>query len=397
LYLFLLISLVILYIKNFNIAIKIPLVVFLSFLLQLTRPEFIFVIICTFIIHLLIQKEKDSNLFYFYLSISIGLIFVILAKILMDFNFFPNTVLAKQGSFDIETFLLQSKRGIFYIGKIFLWYAPISSLIGLTVFLATLKKFFSSRARFSKLESLILSLSISIVLFAVFSGGDWMEAGRFISAPLTLIFILFIKLYESSIYKRARHILVIGFLFIDFLITASYGFGGNQFFYSHKYEPKNFSPSIMEKYNRIHSRDISFIDKIIPYLRDSDKKIVIGSIQAGMVPYYLKKELGNNYYFVDLAGLSTSHIHKCMKDDRFWSKKHLEFDPYQDIKALQDCIGIKFDYISELGGNNWRRLELVKSIGCEEILRDEVTIRKEYPLKRIRSTKQFLAKCKTTD
>lgn len=237
---------------------------------------------------------------------------------------------------------------------------------------------------------LYLSLIVAMVAFAIFAGGDWMEAGRFLTVPISLsVFFGGIALNNNLSAKSLISILLI--LVFDLFLVARTPVGGFPYFKSYEVDVMNYKPSSFEFRNMIHARDIKFIDKTLTELRGEGTKnepIVIASIQAGMVPYYLMTELKETIYFIDLKGLSTQEVFGCRG-----GKGYFNHNPYVDLLELQNCMGIKFDYVYDLDFKDWRRLNHLLDIGCQEVFREELAIDPQVGWKDSLISRQFLVKC----
>ncbi|MCP5346135.1 MAG: hypothetical protein R3F41_00875 [Gammaproteobacteria bacterium] len=358
-------------------------------LLHLTRPEFIFVAVAALTMHSVWSRKPESEALPLILSVVPGIATAIALRFLLGLDFFPNTVFAKQSSPD---FLQQAVSGIKYLGVTF-HYAPVSSLIA-TVSLVWAIILVHSRKLDPRMESffkLAISLVTALVLFAVASGGDWMEEGRFLTAPLFLAFLLGLIALPVHLLDRRIILILLAGLSYDAYSVARYPFGGLPWIRPYAYVAGNFSPSPLEKFNVFHARDLSFVDRTIGYLDQpliGTVPIVTASIQAGMIPYYLKQQLGDRFYFVDLAGLSTAHFRNC-NEKLEWGN-----DAYNNITEIQNCIGLKFDFIYDLDNSTWTRLEALKSVGCREIFREDLIIGARALWKRPLPGRQFLVDCR---
>ena len=365
-----------------------------SGLLTITRPEFIFVgllAIILFNIFIFLKKIKSTHSGTPSLAILIGMSLAFLLRMQLGLEVFPNTVIAKQPDLNLFKNIYL---GLVYYAKTFLL-VPFSSSIALWGFLFVVTKIVKNaideweRPYFLFLLALIIALS----LFALTTGGDWMEAGRFLTTPMFLGAFGGMCLLGIRYSKWLLLLLCAGFSYDAFKISQQ-PYGGFSLFIGHQVEITNFSPSVFENLNAIHSRDLSFVDKAIPVLldtaRESEDKITIASVQAGMVPYYLTKLIGNELLFIDLVGLTTNHVHGC------FDYSDLPYSPYHDINALQECIGIDFDFVYdvEAGDGSWSKLDYLKASGCKEVFREHLEIGPYVPWSAAYISRQFLVDCR---
>ena len=360
----------------------------LSCALTLTRPEFIFVIILAIFLFIIWGTLGFRLRVVSIIPILSGVALAILLRLAAGFDLFPNTVYAKQSDINL---LNDIKGGLHYLIRT-AWLSPVSSLLALFGFLWAMWTVISGKMSedHKYIIKFLLCLTFALSMFPVISGGDWMEAGRFLAVPIILSTFAGFATLSRNVGVTLSLVLVAGLL-LDTFRAASHSWGGIPYLRLYDYSAENYTPSPLEAHNVIHARDLSFIDKALPALQnaaDTSGRIVVASIQAGMVPYYLKNSLGEDFYFVDLVGLSTNHVIPC-RGGIGWG-----YDPYADILSLEQCTGVEFDFVYDLDGHGWSRLKHLLSIGCSEVFREELMIGPFAPWKGILTTRQFLADCR---
>jgi hypothetical protein len=360
----------------------------LSCALTLTRPEFIFVIILAIFLFVIWGAAGFRLRFVSIIPILSGVALAILLRLTAGFDLFPNTVYAKQSDINL---LNDIEDGLSYLISTALL-SPVSSLLAFFGFLWAMWTVISGKMSEDRkyIIKFLLCLTFALSMFPIVSGGDWMEAGRFLAVPILLGSFSGFATLRRNVGITLSLVLVAGLL-LDTFRAASQNWGGIPYFRSYNYSTENYTPSPLEAHNVIHARDLSFIDQALPALQnasDTSGRVVVASIQAGMVPYYLRKSLGEDFYFVDLFGLSTDHVIHC-RGAIGWG-----YDPYANIRSLEQCTGEKFDFVYDLDRHGWPRLERLLSIGCREVFREELMIGPFAPWKGVLTTRQFLADCR---
>lgn len=229
-----------------------------------------------------------------------------------------------------------------------------------------------------------LALAAIIGAFALLAGGDWMEAGRFLAPLYFLVSLSALSLAPAQVRAALGVTLALTATF-DVTRLASAPHGGVPLFARHAYTARHYTPSFVERYSNIHARDLPFIDAFLAALADDHRaRLRIASIQGGMVPYYVKRALGERVVFRDLYGLTSRHTQACLHG---W-----QVEPYAHLDALSACLGERFDYIFDLDDGQWTRLRLLTSQGCVALLRDErrlTSVSWKAPLE----VRQFLVRC----
>jgi hypothetical protein len=253
-------------------------------------------------------------------------------------HFFPLPVSAKSSSFSAE----QATNGLRYIYGLLrspsgleTGITPIG-LFGITAFFCSLFHAYRNIFQYREdTQSLVFTLSIcfslSYISFIVLSGGDWMEAGRFIvpMVPIASVFVV------STIYiyfmSWSKYIVLFGI----FMLTLSTNVNivenqstgvSNLHRESYRKDLKNAltnrkipydTYSWFEKYNKVHARDLVSIQKLSSIIRSHSKSdgLNILSGQMGIVMYHLNKKYRENIEVIDNYNLTTNKISKCAPED----------------------------------------------------------------------------------
>jgi hypothetical protein len=358
-----------------------------AMVLALTRPEFILVITLAVALFALIGLQNLRHHLVLATLILVGAAAGIVLRLLIGLDLFPNPVYAKASDPALSE---DFAAGLKYI----LWtfaQVPSSFICAVAGLIAGVVYCRSQPASAEKtLIKLFLAVSASIFMFAIATGGDWMETGRFVAVPVAL------AIFAGLASLKTRHALLLAVIFVIAMIADTYRvaslyFGGLPFFNRHSYEAENFDVSPLEANNVIHARDIPFIDRAIPVLKQAageDGRVVVASQQAGMVPYYLRREMGERFYFIDLLGLATQHVHAC-RGAESWG-----FDPYARLREVESCIDVEFDFLFDLDFEGWPRLKYMEELGCKEVFREFVVIDNVPSWKDERVIPQFLVDCR---
>ena len=359
----------------------------ISALISLVRPEGFIVILCTtFGVELLRYYSKIPTSFKHIGYTFIGIITAFLFKTMLGLGIFPLPVYAKQ---DIDVFdrLIS---GLSYFRDTFTTF-PILLCVAFVSFLFFSKEMFISKKRFNIEALTAFCIVLATGSFALLAGGDWMENGRFLVVTfLFSVFLGFLLLNNERLRILAAGALVIFSLYSGYLVASS-GYGGVPIFSVQAYHTQNYSPSIWERYSRIHSRDIGFTDRFLDVInKDLRDDIVIGSVQAGFVPYFVILNTPKDVRFVDFVGLSSEDVHSCG-----WGYGGLGgfFGVfYENLENIHEC-GLKLpDYIFDLDNGDFDRMNKLISVGCEEIFKESLNFTAPAWKKHFH-THQFLVQC----
>ena len=173
---------------------------------------------------------------------------------------------------------------------------------------------------------LCLSFLAAYVAFIVFSGGDWMEAGRFVVhlLPVAVLFVpfafrrltrsdvTFVLLLTGVIALHTRAILHVAIKESTGLPAWSRTYDE----YGHAAaEPDPFTFSWFERKNRVHLREIPTIrrldDVVARVTASTDETPLIMSGQMGMVLYHTAKRHYGEIDVIDRAGLADRVFTRC--------------------------------------------------------------------------------------
>jgi len=210
LYLFLLLLYVLFYSNILNAKSLNQLGLFVvAFLLALTRPEGVFIVVCVSLGVTIFKKFKNNELNFSLLAITLGGgACAILARLALGLDFFPNPVYSKQ---DLSIFE-RLNSGVVYFAKTFLDH-PALSIVAFFSLFYLIVKLFTGEQRLLMLRASLVSLVLSAGFFALLSGGDWMESGRFLVPVFS--FAIFGLLIESG--RKFRRLIGAGLLVVSFL------------------------------------------------------------------------------------------------------------------------------------------------------------------------------------
>jgi hypothetical protein len=300
-------------------------------LLLLVRPEMFIVSLLAILIYLFIRQvqarleakkinrqEIRQNMVIFGI-VSLWSVIIMTFRCLYFHKLMPQPVYAKSGMINLHSLF----RGVMYYGLNMIS-PPMIIIFALLCYSGYIfiKQLFSRGGGVKASTAiLVISYCIAYSIFIVFSGGDWMEGGRFI-VPIIPLMILTAAAYADDIKLLANRKVCYGMVVISVLATIFFSTTESRSIYPWQYRRlpaaiiNDHSYALIEKLNYKHLRDILTIkplkkifDAIYLYKK---QKIVILSDQAGMVMYYLGKDSYGRYEFVDLRSLATDNITKLM-------------------------------------------------------------------------------------
>jgi hypothetical protein len=236
---------------------------------------------------------------------------------------FPQPVFAKMGG----SWAVRMERGWAYLAT----YGDWLPLIGHTLGICTLAGMASAAwprrgAGEEYAPRLMVSMSaFSFLAFVFFSGGDWMEAGRFLVPVLPLLILCCLALLERETTRGTGLIpWAAGFIFVFHVYGVLYfahaststfrgriamNFESVERFYEQKL-PETRKYTWVERTARGHLRDIpvcEVLDQVLPVIRKSGPVTVL-SHQAGMIFFHLAQNPFRKVIVIDGAALSTRHL-----------------------------------------------------------------------------------------
>lgn len=210
---------------------------------------------------------------------------------------------------------------------------------------------------------------LSVLSFVVASSGDWMEGGRFLVPiiPLAAYFGC------QAVLAWSRPAFPVVLLLICAVSAAE------AFSFRDKYSTGLALPptggmeefSWFERYNQVHLRDALFLmhaEKVVGEEIVKRGSVVVYSVQAGMVPLYLRQRFGDRFRFVDMRALATDDFLKCPATAHFQSSKSGLLVGYSDYLGMADKIAIdcglpRPDIIFDLGNESSAEMQVVIAHG----------------------------------
>lgn len=159
--------------------------------------------------------------------------------------------------------------------------------------------------------------------FVVLTGGDWMEAGRFLVPLAPLVAVL-----SAVALREIRQDVVRRLLAAALLATQLVGV----WWVADKWSTGRPAWSTVtaslpaadvaaadaapwyERSNRVHYRDLAFLGHLNAVLNTLAKRqstITVASGQAGMLPYYFMQQRQDQVTFIDRGSLTTNTFHRC--------------------------------------------------------------------------------------
>lgn len=355
---------------------------FLGALITLVRPEGVLVVFSALAFGLVVDPALRAG-WRASAAAAAGAVLAIGGRIAAGLSIFPNTVYAK-GDLSLSSRLLGGEH---YWQKTF-ESLPVSSVFAAFGFLLVVWRWSGLRREDAARPILVLLIGIVLAIgfFALFSGGDWMEYGRFFAAAFALL-MLSVTIALRNVSAAPVALLLAAVFAADMRGLVHYAYGGIPAYAQWPYKAENYRPAAMEHRNVVHARDLPFIDHFLAVLKhDARDEITVASAQAGMVPYYVIRASGKHIRFVDLKGLSTADVLPC-RGDLGW-----DYRPYQNLVRLERCIGLHFDYVFDLDGKGWHRASVLEAQGCRPLLKD-TTVVDAVDWKPPVTWRQFLARC----
>jgi hypothetical protein len=319
-------------------------IVLATFLLVLSRPEAIFVVIAfvlgTVVLAHLQQQPKGDYL----LILAAGVVAFALVTAFRTSYFgaiFPQPVSAKVGTSLITSihhglgYLLKSTREFPLIPL----YVAVTLLTALSLLIGQVR------------EHRLIPLTIypaAYFSFVVTSGGDWMEGLRFFVpfiAPMAAVLVWMLYRWRGN--PQIAYLLA-GVQILSLVWFAYHYSTGTPLHQITQDRPAGERYySLFEYANRVHLRDIEVIerlDRVTEAVSGIVERPAIMSIQAGMVPFHIFRERVGKLRFIDMRGLTSRDFTDC-DHPMFTSKSHLGVifwydDLFAHIDQLKGSCGI---------------------------------------------------------
>ena len=285
-------------------------------------------------------------------------------------SLFPQPVSAKSDGFSLSAL----KSGILYIKKSIIWGDdPTMTVLTVAISIGALTVLVSQiRAR--KLNFYIVFSLLYVagyMSFVVFSGGDWMEGGRFL-VPFLPVAIALIPLALVSMTESKPLLALVILLFLGIETRSMIAFAQNsstgiplwsQAPIERRYDTSKYS--WFEKRNRINLRDVPITDHL-DYLvtqiaNRHHRPVVIMSGQMGMVTYHIARNHFGEVRFIDRLGLADRTFTDCKVTQALTKLSvglSLSYDFYFHNFALleQMCQQAKPDIIFDILGSPFPKI-----------------------------------------
>jgi hypothetical protein len=159
--------------------------------------------------------------------------------------------------------------------------------------------------------------------FVVSTGGDWMEAGRFLVPLVPLVAILTAvalrEISSAALRRGAAAALVATQLVGVWWVAANWSTGRPAWSDITSALPsadvaRAEAAPWYESSNRVHFRDTAFLDhldQVIDELSGRQATVTVASGQAGMLPYYFMEDRGGSVVFIDRGSITANTFDRC--------------------------------------------------------------------------------------
>jgi len=233
---------------------------------------------------------------------------------------FPQPVGAKYSGLSFETL----QHGLFYVRSSLLGMSGVNlvmTVIVVVVIAGSLAVLFAevTAKEFNVYSLLSLLYVAGYLAFAILSGGDWMEGGRFLVFFLPVI-VAFVPLAIARMTKRLVLLVIVTSIVAGCQVATLIEFAK----YSSTGVPIWAVPvgaidtpdySWFEKRNRVNMRDaeiINNLDRLVTQIISSrNSPVTVMSGQMGIVPYHLAMKHRGNVRFMDRFGLTDRIFTSC--------------------------------------------------------------------------------------
>jgi hypothetical protein len=370
-------------------------VIFWITLFLMVRPESIF-ILGAFYFLLIVMSRFNKKIISINLILFLKTVLIFLLITAWRYwyfgDIFPQPVSAKIG---LSMHLIEKLQvGIRYIATSIEQYPLL--LIVVAPFYIVLKMVGAKNYSFPHENLALLALFISYLLFILFSGGDWMEGARFF-VPIIPLLSCLIFIYCKNIFQRKGLFILLVIVNLGCLIGFAKNYSTGVYFGDHSYvinaagtaQEKLKKFSFFELRNRVHYRDINFINATLPvidhYKRiNSNKDFDVLSIQAGMVAYHIFKESYGHLKFIDAMALSTRHFSHCFLA-KSWERNStgvvFRYEEYlKNINQFNNQCSIPVpDFIFDLDNDEGHRASLIEKYGYTIVIVQKGALRGAKP------------------
>lgn len=298
--------------------------------------------------------------------VGIVLAFAVLIALLRLWLFglpFPHPVLAKADGFS----LYKLYKGAAYL----FWEAtryPALWLLVAGVLYSLYRLLLVSATMLSMRAAILTAFLVAQTAFVLFSGGDWMENGRFL-VPIVPLLLLVLPLALPTRLKL-RHALgiLLAAQFLN-LYTVSSRYSTGRPAWTTASAPADAAFCHFERHNRVHARDIPVIHALDSIIATQPQRPVsILSQQAGMVMFHTSKKYFRQLRFIDLVGLSSADFTECsITNTRGRTYGGLNMDLYylfEDYPRIHATCGFeKPDIIFDLDNERHEKANFLRDRG----------------------------------
>jgi hypothetical protein len=228
-------------------------------------------------------------------------------------------------------------------------------------------------------SQILLQLAANTLLaylaFIVLSGGDWMQAGRFLVPVLPVACLLALYGFQRLRWRwltpglLASLVLAQIALHQPVIATQSHG---TPVWVQYRLNEHFRHYSVFEQYNQEHVRDMAVIDHLHTLVAElqhgKQQPVTLLSGQSGMVFYYTAQQAFRQVQFIDLRGLTDRLLDDCpvtqdiarRRQGLFWGYK--EF--LEHLPDLQSQCGIQApDIIYDLNDMTQKLGQLLETRG----------------------------------
>jgi hypothetical protein len=225
--------------------------------------------------------------------------------------------------------------------------------------------------RFPSYANFTLLFVAGYVAFIIFSGGDWMEGGRFLVPFLPLALALVPVVLAKSLPGNKRRPLVVALsatVLVSLEVASVLSFARDESFGTRRWRDMDVAQvydvtaySWFEKHNRINMRDvpvIAYINDLIPKIEAiRPGAVVLMTGQMGMVPYHVARKNFGRVRFLDRRGLCDRMLTDCdlsRKLARDAAGLRMEYIEYFEMREqIEERCGLpRPDIIFDMHGGN---------------------------------------------
>jgi hypothetical protein len=273
-----------------------------------------------FIGRLLVGRRRGQLLLVAIIVGQIGLIGLLtITRLSVTGSPLPQPLNAKVGGSLIE----QGLRGLDYLtSNAFSWWFIAVVISGVCA------TWVMRRHAWSSTQVLLLLVALILLAGGVFSGGDWMELGRFFAAPATMLTVLTVTLIGSlssrffAVFSGVIAVVQVATMALWSQAPATFESRGSSLVSRWTLNTTGSSgiPTELDtpfnRWNADHLGDAYFLGAATPVIADilakyPDRTLTITSGQGGMIPYHLQREFGDRIRFIDRFQLMTDDFVDC--------------------------------------------------------------------------------------